>query len=88
MPGEVLVAAGASALADGRWAEARTAFAAALAETETPEALDGLGEALWWLGVARFLERRETPAPRSTPRALPRPLPLADECEAVFCCTG
>jgi ATP/maltotriose-dependent transcriptional regulator MalT len=50
VPGEVLVAAGASALADGRWAEARTAFAAALDEDETPEALDGLGEALWWLG--------------------------------------
>jgi ATP/maltotriose-dependent transcriptional regulator MalT len=50
VPGEVLVAAGVSALADGRWAEARTSFEAALTEEETPEALDGLGEALWWLG--------------------------------------
>ncbi|HEY7814473.1 MAG TPA: hypothetical protein VIC62_14620 [Nakamurella sp.] len=29
---------------------ARTAFEAALAVRESPEALDGLGEALWWLG--------------------------------------
>ena len=50
VPGEVLIAAGASALADGRWADARAAFEAALAEEESPEALDGLGESLWWLG--------------------------------------
>jgi ATP/maltotriose-dependent transcriptional regulator MalT len=50
VPGEVLVAAGASALADGRWADARATFETALAEQETPDALDGLGEALWWLG--------------------------------------
>ncbi len=47
------VAAGLSALADGRWALARTAFEDALAARETPEALDGLGEALWWLGEPR-----------------------------------
>jgi len=43
-------AEGQSALEQGRWADARTAFEAALAERESPEALDGLGEALWWLG--------------------------------------
>ncbi len=41
---------GQAALDDGRWSDARTAFETALAERESPEALDGLGEALWWLG--------------------------------------
>jgi hypothetical protein len=31
----------------------RAAFAAALAEEETAEALDGMGAALWWLGETR-----------------------------------
>ncbi|HKQ00622.1 MAG TPA: helix-turn-helix transcriptional regulator, partial [Actinomycetes bacterium] len=44
---------GAAALEAGRWEEARVAFAAALAEEETPEALDGMGVALWWLGETR-----------------------------------
>jgi DNA-binding NarL/FixJ family response regulator len=44
---------GAAALEAGRWEEARAAFAAALAEKETPEALDGMGVALWWLGETR-----------------------------------
>lgn len=43
------LAEGYEALASGNWAVARTAFAAALAEEESPEALDGLGRALWWL---------------------------------------
>ncbi len=47
------LAAGRDALAAGRWEEARAAFAAALAERETPEALDGMGVALWWLGEIR-----------------------------------
>src|SRR5215211_3060145 len=50
MTGEDQLAAGREALAAGRWEEARAAFAAALADAETPEALDGLGVALWWLG--------------------------------------
>jgi DNA-binding CsgD family transcriptional regulator len=41
------------ALGAGRWEEARAAFAAALAERETPEALEGMGIALWWLGETR-----------------------------------
>jgi DNA-binding CsgD family transcriptional regulator len=47
------LAAGAAALEAGRWEEARAAFAAALAEDETPQALDGMGVALWWLGETR-----------------------------------
>jgi DNA-binding CsgD family transcriptional regulator len=44
------LAAGRAALEAGRWEAARAAFAAALDERETPEALDGMGVALWWLG--------------------------------------
>jgi hypothetical protein len=47
------LATGHDALAAGRWEEARAAFAAALAVRETPEALDGMGVALWWLGETR-----------------------------------
>lgn len=44
---------GRAALQAGRWDEARAAFEASLAERETPEALDGVAEALWWLCEAR-----------------------------------
>lgn len=47
------VAAGQAALEAGRWADARIAFAAALAERETAESLLGMGQALWWLGDTR-----------------------------------
>jgi DNA-binding CsgD family transcriptional regulator len=40
---------GEEALRRGRWEEARTAFEAALAEEERPDALEGLGLALRWL---------------------------------------
>ncbi len=43
------VAEGYEALAAGDWAGARAAFEATLAVEEFPEALDGLGRALWWL---------------------------------------
>jgi DNA-binding NarL/FixJ family response regulator len=46
---ELGVADGYEALASGDWATARAAFEAALAVEEFPEALDGLGRALWWL---------------------------------------
>src|SRR5919106_4544356 len=37
--------------ADADWAGARDAFAAALEQdADDPEALDGLGQSLWWLG--------------------------------------
>ena len=45
-----LVDPGAAALADGRWAQARTCFEAVLETTDLPAAHDGLAEALWWLG--------------------------------------
>ncbi|MDQ3784717.1 MAG: LuxR C-terminal-related transcriptional regulator [Actinomycetota bacterium] len=44
---------GSAALRKGRWKDALAAFEASLAEKETPEALDGMGEALWWLCEAR-----------------------------------
>jgi len=44
---------GRAALDAGRWEEARAAFAAALAERDTPEARSGMGVALWWLGETR-----------------------------------
>jgi ATP/maltotriose-dependent transcriptional regulator MalT len=40
----------ARALTEGRWAEARAAFEAALADEETAEECFGLAMALWWLG--------------------------------------
>src|SRR5438105_351608 len=48
-------AAGDAALARGVWADARAAFEAALAAHETPEALEGLGVAAWWLDLADVL---------------------------------
>jgi DNA-binding CsgD family transcriptional regulator len=50
VPAEAGAAAdGYEALAAGDWARARTAFEAAVAAGDSPEALDGLGRALWWL---------------------------------------
>src|SRR5262245_3005256 len=44
--------AGRDALARGAWAEAREAFEQSIAVEETPEALEGLGIAAWWLDLA------------------------------------
>ena len=44
--------AGRAALDAGAWPEARRAFEKALAAEETPEALEGLGLAAWWLDLA------------------------------------
>ena len=44
---------GRAALSEGRWEDARKAFEDSLLEAETPEALEGLGRALWWLCEAR-----------------------------------
>jgi DNA-binding NarL/FixJ family response regulator len=49
-PGSASVARGEEALRERDFEGARQAFAAALAEAESPQALDGLGRALWWLG--------------------------------------
>lgn len=45
---DAVVARGAAALERADWAAARDAFQAALDEAATPEALNGLGTALWW----------------------------------------
>ena len=48
------------ALQAGDWTRARDGFEAALADEESPDALAGLGTALWWLQEAdRSLELRE-----------------------------
>src|SRR5918998_725583 len=54
--------AGWQHFAHADWAAARDAFAAALeAEPGDPEALDGLGQSLWWLGQREeaIVRRRE-----------------------------
>jgi DNA-binding CsgD family transcriptional regulator len=45
-------AAGDAALARGAWDDARRAYEGGLAEEETPELLEGLGTAAWWLDLA------------------------------------
>ncbi|MFN2491052.1 MAG: LuxR C-terminal-related transcriptional regulator [Actinomycetota bacterium] len=51
---------GNQALKRGAWEEARGLFEDALRQEETPEALEGLGRACWWLDdVARVAEARE-----------------------------
>jgi DNA-binding NarL/FixJ family response regulator/predicted negative regulator of RcsB-dependent stress response len=47
------LATGYEALATGDWPGAREAFAGALTAVESPESLDGLGRALWWLREER-----------------------------------
>lgn len=55
-----LVASGHARLAQGDWPGARAAFEAARDLGETPEALEGLGMAAWWLDDARSVfEARE-----------------------------
>lgn len=46
---EDLVAAGELALSQGAWDLARSSFEAALVQETSPEWLDGLARALWWL---------------------------------------
>lgn len=53
--------AGWERLADGRWEAARECFEAALAAERTPEALEGLSWAAWWLDDAEAVfEARES----------------------------
>lgn len=47
---EEWLTSGQEALVAGRWAEARDAFTRVLDDAESPEALGGLSEALWWMG--------------------------------------
>jgi len=54
------VVRGEDALREGDWEGARTAFQEAIDDGATPEALDGLGRTLWWLGdVDGAIEHRE-----------------------------
>jgi predicted negative regulator of RcsB-dependent stress response len=50
---DVSLASGYEALAAGNWEPARDAFQEAVEATDAPEALDGLGRALWWLRNSR-----------------------------------
>lgn len=55
-----LVQIGAEALARGAWSDARSSFAAACAQQETPPALEGLALAAWWPDDAALtLQARE-----------------------------
>jgi DNA-binding NarL/FixJ family response regulator len=55
-----LIGRGEEALRGGDWETARLSFAAALEDLDTPEAHDGLGRALWWLGqLDGALDHRE-----------------------------
>src|SRR5579862_7828650 len=55
-----LLLLGREDLAAARWQAARERFESALAAEETADALDGLGQALWWLGeISRAVELRE-----------------------------
>jgi ATP/maltotriose-dependent transcriptional regulator MalT len=47
-----MIDAGRAALARGDWTAAKSAFQDALEREETPEALEGLGLAAWWLDLA------------------------------------
>jgi LuxR family transcriptional regulator, maltose regulon positive regulatory protein len=49
------LAAGRAALDAGAWQEAQRAFERLLAVEETPEALEGLGLAAWWLNLAEVV---------------------------------
>jgi class 3 adenylate cyclase len=55
-----LVVLGQTALESGDWSAAKKAFEEALGDNESPEALDGLGQALWWMNdLVRAIELRE-----------------------------
>ena len=57
---ETSLAAGRTALEEGRWSAARASFEAAVEQAPSGEALLGLGEAVWWLGdVAASVRYRE-----------------------------
>jgi len=54
------LARGALALANADWEAAKASFEAALEAGACPEALSGLGEAVWWLGdIEKGVELRE-----------------------------
>jgi ATP/maltotriose-dependent transcriptional regulator MalT len=93
MQADDFIAAGQADLIAGRWAEAQTAFEAALSAApgdRAAQALDGLGEVLWWLGdPRRSLYCRESAyagfrATGDTERALKAALGIAVTYQANF----
>jgi DNA-binding NarL/FixJ family response regulator len=57
---EALLASGNEALKTGDWPAAKASFEAVLAQEAAPEAMFGLGDALWWLGdVQQAIRYRE-----------------------------
>ncbi|MGH2689918.1 MAG: hypothetical protein ACRDKW_14095, partial [Actinomycetota bacterium] len=63
-----LIEAGHAALDAAQWEREREAFDAALRHEESPEALEGLGWATWWLGVcARPTCSSNAPMPHTAP---------------------
>ncbi len=66
---DTLIETGREALETGDWAAARDAFAAAVGADETPEALLGLADALWWLEDVEDSQRRRERAYAALRRA-------------------
>ncbi len=58
------VSAGQSALANAKWEEAKQQFEKALTESDSPEAHDRLGLALWWLNEISASHEQRTLAYR------------------------
>lgn len=87
MPGEVeaLIVAGGEAMETGRWGDARESFEAAVALEEVPEALYGLGDALWWLGE---IEEAVGCAERAYAGFRKRPDPAQAAMTAIQLCIG
>ena len=89
-PLAVDLAPGFAALHTGKWQEARSVFEAALLESETPEALEGLSQAWWWTGeenkALAFRQRAHTAFRRrgDRVRALRCALWVSDEYRNVF----
>jgi LuxR family maltose regulon positive regulatory protein len=60
-PGDNPLASGWQALASGAWEDAHAVFTEAVGQEESPEALEGLAMAAWWLDhVAETFHARET----------------------------
>jgi ATP/maltotriose-dependent transcriptional regulator MalT len=56
------ISLGQSALEDAKWEEAKKQFESALLESNSPEARDGLGLALWWLNDINGSHEQRTQA--------------------------
>jgi hypothetical protein len=61
-PSPTPISLGQSALANAKWDTAKEQFESALLESDSPEARDGLGLALWWLNDIRGSHEQRTQA--------------------------